>query len=117
VSKEERLEQTMKDAWIGDAVLCLYARQAILLEESRIDSAKFVRMTSNRFLSAIGEASEVEAEIGRVYQKDGLQAAFRWIDSTLMPPFRKQETNRLKPTLQGRRREGHAGSRRDGGLA
>ena len=67
--KHERLEQTLKEAWIGDAVLCLYARSKILLEDGLIESDKFVRMTSNKFLGVIGEASEVEAKIGRVYQR------------------------------------------------
>ena len=94
--KEERLEQTLKEAWIGDAVLSLYARRWILQEDGRIESEKYIRMTSNRFLSTVGEASEVEAELGRVYQSDGLEAAFLWIESRLLPHFRKQETNRLK---------------------
>ena len=94
--KDERLEQTMKEAWIGDAVLCLYARSKILLEDGLIQSDKFERMTSNRFLGAIGEASEVEAQIGRVYQRDGLDAAFEWIEERLLPEFRKQERNRQK---------------------
>lgn len=94
--KHERLEQTLKEAWIGDAVLCLYARSKILLEDGLIESDKFVRMTSNKFLGVIGEASEVEAEIGRVYQHDGLAAAFEWIDERLLPHFRKQEFNRQK---------------------
>jgi len=96
VRKEERLQQTLKEAWVGDAVLCLYARRRILLEDGRIESEKFVRMTSNRFLSGIGEASEVEAELGRIYERDGLDAAFQWIETRLIPQFQRQETNRLK---------------------
>ena len=94
--KEERLEQTLKEAWIGDAVLCLYARSKILLEDGLIESDKFERLTSNRFLGAIGEASEVEAQIGRVYQREGLDAAFEWMEERLLPEFRKQERNRQK---------------------
>ena len=94
--KDLRLEQTLKEAWIGDAVLCLYARRWVLLEDGRIAAEKFTRMTSNRFLSAFGEATEVEAELGRVYQRDGLDAAFRWIEARLLPQFQKQEINRLK---------------------
>jgi dsRNA-specific ribonuclease len=98
--KDDRLKQTLEQAWIGDAVLCLYARSRILAEEGRIESQKFVRMTSNRFLAAVGEASQVEAEIGRVYDREGLTAAFRWIDENLMPQFSRQELNRKK--RQGR---------------
>jgi hypothetical protein len=94
-SKEERMQQMLEEAWIGDAVLCLHARIKIL-EDGGIDSEKFVRMTSNRFLSTVGEASEVEAEIGRVYRSEGLDAAFRWIETHLTPHFEKQEANRLK---------------------
>ncbi len=94
--KEERLDGTLKEAWIGDAVLCLYARLRILREDGRIESEKFVRMTSNRFLAAFGNASEVEAELGRMYQQDGLDRAFLWIEERLLPGFQKQEANRLK---------------------
>jgi hypothetical protein len=93
--KGERLQRTLEEAWIGDAVLCLHARGKIL-ETGGIDSEQFVRMTSNQFLSTVGEASEVEAEIGRIYRTEGLQAAFRWIEANLSPRFAKQETNRQK---------------------
>ncbi|MCU1238148.1 MAG: hypothetical protein JWP63_6115 [Candidatus Solibacter sp.] len=95
MNRNVRLQQTLEEAWIGDAVLCLHARSKIL-GEGGIDSEKFVRMTSNRFLSTVGEASEVEAEIGRIYRREGLEAAFRWIDLNLSPGFEKQEMNRLK---------------------
>uniref|UniRef100_Q01NH2 Uncharacterized protein n=1 Tax=Solibacter usitatus (strain Ellin6076) TaxID=234267 RepID=Q01NH2_SOLUE len=94
--RDKRIEQTLKEAWIGDAVLCLYARSKILMEDGLIESEKFERMTSNRFLGAIGEASEVEAEIGRIYQRDGLSAAFEWMDERLLPRFQKEERNRQK---------------------
>jgi dsRNA-specific ribonuclease len=94
--RKERLQQTLNEAWIGDAVLSLYARRRILQEDGRIESEKFMRMTSNRFLSVVGDASEVEAELGRIYQREGLDAAFFWIEARLLPHFHKQETNRLK---------------------
>jgi dsRNA-specific ribonuclease len=93
--RKGRLEQTLEEAWIGDAVLGLWARSKIL-QEGVLDSEKFVRMTSNRFLSTLGDASELEAEIGRVYRRDGLQAAFRWMETRLWPGFEKQEQNRLR---------------------
>src|SRR5436305_8234339 len=96
VRKDERVEQMLGEAWIGDAVLCLYARSKILEEDGCIAAEKFTRMTSNRFLSAVGEASAVEAEIGRLYRADGLDAAFRWIDERLLPVFRRQEARRAK---------------------
>jgi dsRNA-specific ribonuclease len=51
-------------------------------------------MTSNRFLSAIGEPTKVEAEIGNVYSRDGQEAAFRFIEQQLLPVFERQEKNR-----------------------
>jgi len=54
-------------------------------------------MTSNQFLTAFGDPSEVEAEIGRVYADEGLQAAFAWIESRLMPKFDKREAKRNPP--------------------
>lgn len=61
-----------------------------------MDGEKCVRMTSNQFLAAFGEPSEVEAEIGRVYAQSGLAAACAWIEERLMPRFAQQEENRRK---------------------
>lgn len=90
-----RRRRILEEAWVGDAVLALYARRRILRETGAVDSARFEQMTSNRFLSGIGEASEVEAEIGRVYEREGLEAAFAHIEEKLMPLFERQEANRL----------------------
>jgi hypothetical protein len=100
MKKSERREQILREAWIGDAVLCLYARRRILREDRQVDAAKCARMTSNRFLSAVAAPSEAEAEIGRIFEKAGLETAFHWIDERLMPVFERQEQNRQK-----RRRE------------
>ena len=89
-------EQVSQAAWIGDAVLSLYARSKILREDGRLNGEKCVRMTSNQFLSTIGEPTRVEAEIGRVYQHAGLQAAFAFIEEYLMPVFERQEENRRR---------------------
>jgi hypothetical protein len=53
-------------------------------------------MTSNQFLSAWGEPTAVEAEIGRLYQQGGLPAAFALIETRLVPVFARQEQNRRK---------------------
>ena len=87
-------ERILQEAWIGDAVLSLYTRSRILREQGRVDGAKSIRMTSNRFLSTLGDPSEVEAELGRVYQQEGLDAAFAWIESKIVPLFLKQEAKR-----------------------
>jgi dsRNA-specific ribonuclease len=86
----------VKEAWIGDAVLALYARLKILREDGRVDGEKCKRLTSNQFLATFGEPTKVEAEVGRVYEREGLEAAFRWIEQHLLPLFERQEQNRLK---------------------
>ena len=77
-------------------MLCLYAREKILREGGKLDAEKFARMTSNQFLSALREPTEAEAELGRVYESEGLQAAYSWIEQKLMPIFERQEANRLR---------------------
>lgn len=94
MGKSDRRRELLQQAWIGDAVLCLYARSKILREDGRVDSDKFTRMTSNRFLGALMDPAEVEAEIGRAFQNKGLETAFEWIENRLMPQFEKQEENR-----------------------
>ena len=86
-------------AWIGDAVLALFAREWILRQKGipATERAEVFRlMTSNRFLSSVGEPTRMEAEIGKIYENEGLEAAFSYIESTFLPVFRKQETNRRK---------------------
>jgi dsRNA-specific ribonuclease len=86
----------LQQAWLGDAVLALYVREKILREDGVLDGEKYTRMTSNQFLSALGEPSAVEAAIGVVYQQEGLPAAFAYIESRLVPLFEKQELNRRR---------------------
>jgi dsRNA-specific ribonuclease len=93
ISKPEKLVQ---EAWIGDAVLCLYAREMVLREEGRLDNEKSVRLTCNQFLGCLGEPTRMEAQVGRVYQRDGLAAAFAWIEEHLLPLFRRHEANRIR---------------------
>ena len=88
-SKDQR-RLLLSDAWIGDAVLCLYARELILRSTGAIDGATYARLTSNQFLSRLGEPSEVEARIGRAYQSGGLQGAFAWMDEHLLPHYERQ---------------------------
>jgi 23S rRNA maturation mini-RNase III len=86
----------LREAWIGDAVLTLYARQRILALDGELDGSKSTRMTSNQFLSTLGEPTAVEAELGRLYQDHGLAAAFDWIEARVVPLFEKQEENRRR---------------------
>lgn len=92
--KDEELRQERELAWIGDAVLALFARQYVLRERNSMDGEWFTRLTSNDFLSAFGNPTRVEASIGRLYQQGGLDAAFAWMDANLIPLFRKQITHK-----------------------
>ncbi|MGJ8639036.1 MAG: hypothetical protein ACSHYA_06545 [Opitutaceae bacterium] len=86
-------------AWVGDAVLALFAREWIL-KQSDIPVEKraevFIQMTSNKFLSALGEPTKMEAEIGVVYETQGLQAAFDHIEEKFIPIYQKQRKNQRK---------------------
>ncbi len=81
---------------MGDAILTLFARERILAQGAGINQERAERMTANRFLSLLGEASEVEARIGRVYRQEGLDAAFRYIESEIEPLFQKLEGKRAR---------------------
>ena len=92
--KDEQMRQDREDAWVGDAVLALFARQFVLRERNSMDGEWFTHLTSNDFLSAFGNPTRVEASIGRLYQQEGLDAAFAWMEAELLPTFRKQVKNR-----------------------
>ncbi len=92
---KEHQGRILKQAWIGDAVLTLWARRWILTQGGgAIDGPRSVRMTSNQFLGAVGNPDEVEAQIGRIYESDGLDAAFAWIEGNVLPVFQRQEVKR-----------------------
>ena len=92
--KAEELRQERETAWIGDAVLALFARQFVLRERQTMDGEWFTRLTSNDFLSAFGNPTRVEASIGKLYLEGGLEAAFAWMEAELIPLFRKQLVKR-----------------------
>lgn len=98
----DRRGQLQADAWIGDAVLGLWARLQILRDDRMVDGPKFLRMTSNQFLAAFGEPTVVEAHIGKLYRESGEAAAFAWIDQNIAPLFGRQEENRLRRSGRGR---------------
>jgi dsRNA-specific ribonuclease len=87
---------TRNDAWIGDAVLSLFAREWILREHGAMDGGRLSAFTSNQFLSAFGNPTAVEAEIGRIYAAQGIEAAFREIESRFLPLFLAQERRRIR---------------------
>lgn len=84
----KRREQEL--AWIGDTVLDLFARSWILEEKGTLCGETLRRMTSNQFLACFGNPTSVEAKIGTIYREEGLQPAFDWIETELLPLFRKQ---------------------------
>ena len=83
-------------AWLGDAVLTLFARAYILREGLGMNPLKIAAMTSNQFLSCFGNPTKVEAELGRIYADQGLPAAFTKIETDLLPLFLKQWKKREK---------------------
>ncbi|MDB4721246.1 ribonuclease III domain-containing protein [Verrucomicrobiales bacterium] len=93
MKNEKKIVQ--EQAWIGDAVLGLFSREWILREESKMDAEMFARMTSNRFLNSLGNPTQVEAIIGRIYEKEGLQKAFYYLEEELIPLFLRQEKKRI----------------------
>src|SRR5258708_40195330 len=84
-------EQMRNDAWIGDAVLALFARswllQTVQGENSKDRNRLFELWVSNQFLSSFGEPTSVEAAIGRTYASGGLPAAFALIQNNLPSRF------------------------------
>ncbi len=95
-SKEQQIREEREKAWVGDAVLCLFARKFVLRERNCMDAEWFTHLTSNGFLSALGNPTSVEAKIGRIYEEQGLEPAFAWMDENLIPLFRKQIARKKK---------------------
>lgn len=88
----DEIEQLREQAWIGDAVLALFVRSWLLTPTNRGTNVAqratlFELFVSNQFLSTFGEPTRVEAEIGRLYQSDGLSAAFAFIEAKFLKRF------------------------------
>lgn len=87
-------------AWIGDAVLGLFAREWILahpeLGQQLSRQELYTRLTSNQFLASFGEPTAVEAAIGQRYREEGLSATFAWLEAQLVPRFEKQLHKRIR---------------------
>ena len=86
---DTKIEQEL--AWIGDAVLGLFARNWILEKEKKMDAEMFTRLTSNIFLNSFGNPTKVEAEIGLIFNNEGLEKAVIHIEISLVPLFLRQE--------------------------
>lgn len=76
-------------AWIGDAALALVAREWILETQGKLDGETHRRLTSNEFLRAFGHPTKVEAELGVLFQKQGLEAVRERFRSKFVPKFRE----------------------------
>ncbi|YCM46295.1 ribonuclease III domain-containing protein [Verrucomicrobiaceae bacterium 227] len=87
----EEIDKEREEAWVGDAVLALYVREWLLRKHGKIDGEAFIRATSNDFLRLKGNPTSVEAEIGRAYSADGLQAGFDYVEKNLIPLFIQRE--------------------------
>ena len=92
----DKREIEQEEAWIGDAVLGLFARSWILEKEHKMDAEIFTRMTSNNFLNSLGNPTRVEAKIGWIFNNEGLEKAFIHIERSLLPLFLKQEKKRIR---------------------
>lgn len=92
--KDDEIKLERESAWVGDAVLALFAREWVLKERHCMDGEWFTSLTSNDFLSAFGNPTRVEASIGKLYHEQGLAAAFAWIETEMLPLFRKRMAKR-----------------------
>lgn len=96
MTRNEALKIEREAAWIGDAVLALFAREFVLRERGCMDGIWFTHLTSNDFLSAFGNPTSVEARIGGIYRTEGLAAAHAYIEAEFLPLFRKQIVKKVK---------------------
>ena len=93
-------EDKRTKAWIGDAVLALFAREWILKQKDISNKERadvFIQITSNQFLASLGEPTSIEAEIGVVYEINGLHAAYDFIEKKILPLFLKRRAKGKQP--------------------
>ncbi len=96
MTRNEALKIEREAAWIGDAVLALYAREFVLRERGCMDGVWFTHLTSNEFLGCFGNPTSVEAIIGNIYRAEGLAAAHTYIETEFLPLFRRQILRKVK---------------------
>ena len=96
MTRNEALKIEREAAWIGDAVLALYAREFVLKERGCMDGVWFTHLTSNEFLSSFGNPTSVEAIIGNIYRAEGLTKAHAHIEENYLPLFKKQIVRKIK---------------------
>ena len=100
-SSRDPKEQEQAEAWLGDAVLALFARQWILDTLGRTDGEIQGLITSNHFLSRFGAPTAVEAALGRTWLSSGLEATMDEISRTLLPEMIRH-LRRQRPELTGK---------------
>jgi len=76
-------------AWIGDAALAMVAREWILETSGTVDGTTHRQITSNRFLRSFGHPTKVEAELGRLYRREGLEAVRVRFRDAMVPKYRE----------------------------
>lgn len=94
-------------AWTGDAVLALWMRELMLVNGLGPDAQRgelFKYFTSNQFLSGFGRPTEVEAEVGCLYNEQGLEGAFAYLNERLLPVMIKRLANSGSGLASGKRR-------------
>lgn len=80
-----------------------------------MDGPTLTKMTCNDFLATIGNPTKVEAAIGIVYENEGLQAAFDWIDHEIMPNYLAQTKKKGgRRTSSKKQRKGDAAGNEQG---
>ncbi len=99
---DDAIRRQREEAWIGDAVLELLTREWIMAHVGRLDAALQTAVTSNQFLSTLGNPTAVEAELGRLYQREGLDGARRWLEEKLVPALSRAR-HQPKPRPKRRR--------------
>ena len=103
------LEEKRNYAWVGDAVLALFARRWILQQAKSTSTSKeradlFQAMTSNEFLSHFGEPTQIECEIGMLFENEGLTKANHYIETQLLPNFIKKQRQKKQPGRYSRKK-------------
>ena len=94
------LEEKRNLAWVGDAVLALFARRRILQQTNIPNKERaevFQAMTSNEFLSHFGEPTKIEYEIGILFENEGLTEAYNYIETHLLSNFVKKQKQNKQP--------------------
>lgn len=94
------LEREKAEAWMGDAVLALFARRWILDTFGRPDGDLQTLITCNHFLSRFGNPTAVEASIGRVLESQGMEAALESVRARFFPEMIRH-VRRQRPALAG----------------